>query len=77
MKLSEVQLREKVPTGYVGDTSARLHAKEGSAGAHGWSLDFEAGMVTAIKGDVVLAIPVGNIVWMRPEPKPAKPVKAA
>ena len=77
MKLSEVQTREKVPTGSVGDTTVRLQSAPGPSGNMGWTLDYDAGIVTASKGEQALLIPLCNVAYMRPEPKPAKPVKAA
>jgi len=77
MKLQEVQLRDKVPTGQPGDYTSRLSSVDSPQAASGWSLDYEAGMVTAVKGDQSLLIPMANVAYMRPEPKAAKPVKAA
>lgn len=80
MRLSEVQVREKVPTVGPGEASVRLVAKDGPAAAFGWSLDYEAGVVTATKGDVEMLIPVGNVAYMRKLVVPVeakKPVKAA
>lgn len=77
MRLVEVQLREKVPTGPPGDMTARLSSADLPQASAGWVLDYEAGMLTASKAEHVLLIPVGNVAYMRPEPKAAKPVKAA
>lgn len=75
MKLAEVQVREKVPTGPPGDATSRLKAEVGAAPAMGWTLDYEAGMVTASKGEQRMLIPVGNVAYMRPEQAATKVVK--
>ena len=67
MKLNEVQTREKIPTGPPGDATSRLKSEAGPAPSMGWTLDYDAGMVTAVKGDQRLLIPVGNVAYMRPE----------
>jgi hypothetical protein len=77
MKLSEVQTRDKVPTGSPGDLSARLKSGDAQQPSGGWSLDYDAGVVTASKGDQTLYIPLGNVAYMRPEPKPVKAAKVA
>jgi hypothetical protein len=66
MKLDEVQVREKVPTGPPGQSDARLRAESGHGPAMGWALDYEAGMVTARKGEHSLLIPTSNVAYMRP-----------
>ena len=72
MKLEEVQVRDKVPTGAPGDHTNRLEA------GRGWSLSFEAGIVTAENDRTALLIPVGNVVYMRQAKAEAKkPVRAA
>lgn len=76
MKLIEVQLRDKVPTNSVGDTTSRLKSDEGPSANMGWALSFEQGVVTAAKGETTLLIPVGNVAYMRPEAK-VVPVKVA
>lgn len=73
MKLTEIQLREKVPTGAPGDTTSRLNSAVSPNAAAGWSLTLDAGMVTARKGDMTLLIPMSNVAFMRPESTPAKP----
>lgn len=77
MKLSEVQVREKVPTGAPGDTSSRFKSGDEHQNAGGWTLVYDAGIVTATKGEQTLHIPMSNVAYMKPEPKPAAPVKAA
>jgi hypothetical protein len=67
MRLIEVQVRDKVPTGAPGDNTARLQSIAGSGPSQGWELAYEAGMVTARKLDMTLLIPVGNVAYMRPE----------
>ena len=67
MKLSEVQVREQVPSGQVGSNTSRLKTEPGTGPSHGWLLEYEAGMVTACKGDATLLIPLGNVAYMRPE----------
>ena len=75
MKLIEIQLRDKVPTGAPGDTTARLSSAASPNPASGWAMTLETGMVTARKGDVTLLIPMGNVAYMRPEAAPAKAEK--
>lgn len=72
MKLSVVQLREKVPTGPVGDDTNRLRSEPGAAPSMGWTLDYEAGLVTATKGDQTLLVPMANVAFMRPAPVKGK-----
>lgn len=70
MKLTEVQVLEKVPSGAsAGDYTNRLLE------ARGWSLDYEAGMVVASTGAHRLLIPIGNVAYMKPAAVQAKPVK--
>lgn len=66
MKLSIVQLREKVPTGSVGDDTHRLRNEPGPSSSMGWTLDYEAGIVTATKGEQTLLVPMANVAFMRP-----------
>jgi len=67
VKLTEVQVRDQVPSGSVGSNTARLKSEAGTGPSHGWTLDYDAGMVTAVKGGQRLLIPVGNVAYMRPE----------
>ncbi len=79
MKLSEVQFREKVPTGAPGDMTQRFKSGDAAQPSGGWSLDYDAGMVVATKGEHVMHVPLSNVAYMKPEqaPKPAKAVKPA
>lgn len=77
MKLLEVQVRDKVPTGAPGDTTARLRSEAGMGPASGWTLDYEAGVVTCTRGEQRLLIPVSNVAYMRPEPPQLKLAKGA
>lgn len=81
MKLSEIETKQKIPTVSPGEASVRLRSEPGPGTTMGWSLDYEAGIVTASKGDVELLIPVANIAYMRrlvvPVVDAKKPVKAA
>lgn len=80
MKLVEIQTREKVPTYGPGEASLRLRSEPGPAPHMGWSLEYEAGIVTATRGDTEMLIPIGNIAFMRRAPTPpaeSRRVKAA
>ncbi len=77
MKLSEVQVRDKVPTGAPGDNTARLQSATGSGPAQGWTLEYDAGVVTATKHEQRLLIPLSNVAYMRTEPAPVKLAKGA
>lgn len=78
MKLLEVQVRDQVPCGGASTNTARLKAEQGTGPSHGWLLEYEAGMVTATKGDQRLLIPAGNIAYMRPvESNPMKLAKGS
>ncbi len=66
MKLIAVKTRDKVSTGAPGDNTELLREELG------WSLEYEAGMVTATKGDYRLLIPVANVAFMRPASAAAK-----
>lgn len=81
MKLSEIETKQKIPTVGPGEASVRLRSEPGAGVTAGWSLDYEAGIVTASKGDVELLIPVANIAYMRryvaPVVEAKKPVRAA
>lgn len=77
MKLSEVQVREKVPTIGPAETTSRFLAAEGPAPSWGWDLSFEGGIVTATKGTTQVLIPIGNVAWMRVAVAEAKKGKAA
>ena len=69
MKLGEVQLEYKVPTGRgASDDTQRLRA------VAGWEMTLDAGIITAKLADQVLLIPLSRVVYAKalpPEPKKA------
>ncbi len=70
MKLVTVRTRDKVSTGAPGDNTELLRSDMG------WVLEYEAGMVTATKGEHLVLIPVSNVAFMRPEAAEAKGKRA-
>lgn len=68
MKLAQVNLKHVIP-GVGAFSTACLKADKGH------ELTYDAGLVTAKKGEDVLLIPLGNVLGMKPLATEAKPAK--
>jgi hypothetical protein len=80
VKLCEVQVTEKVPTGNPGDSTNRLTSVDGTGGSQGWTLvlDWEKRCVFASRGELhKLVVPLDGCAYVKPEPTPVKLAKGA
>lgn len=82
MKLSEVTMREKVPTVGPGESALRLRCEVGPGPNLGWELVLDGDLIKASKAGTEMLIPLSNVAYMRrlvevPVIEIKKPVRAA